>query len=183
MVKRSNELNTYYRFINDNKLLSKKEIKMVKCFIKKRKSLTDPTRKTFIIKKSNELKCLFKKINKNVKQINKQSWGFKIKNLDRLEYIRYNKSSNNNSNWHMDVGVTGLNDYSKNKITCVIQLSDPKKYEGGQFQIFKNGIKNMPKGQGYAIVFPSYFMHRVKPVLKGSRDVLVAMFSGKKGFR
>ena len=64
----------------------------------------------------------------------------------------------------------------------IIQLSDPKDYEGGflEFAHHKNephkceyvkAREGLPRGS--IIVFPSYTWHRVTPVTKGTRLSLV----------
>ena len=53
-------------------------------------------------------------------------------------------------------------------------------YEGGNFE-FDGDIDQLPpehKEKGTVIVFPSFYRHRVTPVTKGTRKVLVAWFEG-----
>ena len=71
-------------------------------------------------------------------------------------------------------------------MTC--SLSDPKDYEGGEFEFKMQDDKNgdgynkicdeiIPKGS--IVVFPSFIYHRVKPVTKGNRYSLVVWNCGK----
>ena len=65
----------------------------------------------------------------------------------------------------------------------VVQLTDPKEYEGGELEFdFRQNDpdkKRKPKiakeiaPKGSIIVFPSFVWHRVKPVTKGLRYSLV----------
>lgn len=66
------------------------------------------------------------------------------------------------------------------KLSIVIQLSAPEDYEGGELVILNSepGIK-VNKSQGYMTVFPSYTLHEVTPVTKGTRYSLVAWIAGK----
>jgi PKHD-type hydroxylase len=66
------------------------------------------------------------------------------------------------------------------KLSISVQLSDSKEYEGGDLLLHsgKEPIK-MPKDIGKLIVFPSYTLHEVTPVTKGTRYSLVAWVSGK----
>ena len=70
--------------------------------------------------------------------------------------------------------------------------NDPKKYEGGDFEIgytnnFYKGTIDKHKyafnktnaKQGSVIVFPSFIWHRVTPVTKGTRYSLVSWTLGK----
>jgi len=55
----------------------------------------------------------------------------------------------------------------------VCQLSDPYEYEGGELQINTGQILVPEKDKGTVIIFPSYLLHRVTPVTKGTRRSLV----------
>jgi PKHD-type hydroxylase len=51
-------------------------------------------------------------------------------------------------------------------------------YEGGEFEFFDD--KRLIKEKtGTVIVFPSYIVHRVRPVTKGIRYSLVVWFCGE----
>jgi PKHD-type hydroxylase len=66
------------------------------------------------------------------------------------------------------------------KLSLTIQLSSPEDYEGGELAL-KFGAKAnlMPKDLGKMVVFPSYVLHEVRPVTKGTRYSLVAWVTGK----
>lgn len=65
------------------------------------------------------------------------------------------------------------------KLTLVIQLSDPRDYEGGELQLMLGGEPfTVPKKQGSMIIFPSYILHRVTPTTKGTRHTLVGWSTG-----
>jgi PKHD-type hydroxylase len=88
------------------------------------------------------------------------------------------------------------------KISCSIQLTYPREYEGGEFELMvgdnteSEDKKNDLKGDGFfdikplplphfrekgsAMFFPSFTYHRVKPVTKGTRRSLVVWFRGPK---
>ncbi|MFT7073376.1 MAG: PKHD-type hydroxylase [Patiriisocius sp.] len=60
-----------------------------------------------------------------------------------------------------------------------IQLSDPNDYEGGDLRFMINKeIVNAPKEKGTIIIFPSFIMHRVTPITKGTRQSIVGWVSG-----
>lgn len=65
------------------------------------------------------------------------------------------------------------------KLSVVVQLSDPADYEGGDLIL---QIGNYPtvitKQQGFLTAFPSYVLHGVTPVSKGTRYSLVAWLTG-----
>ena len=74
------------------------------------------------------------------------------------------------------------------KLSCIINLSDGDKFEGGDLFIAHdqssspdrkiNRITELRK-QGSVIVFPSYTHHKVSPVKKGKRHSLVAWSIGQ----
>ena len=67
------------------------------------------------------------------------------------------------------------------KLSLSIQLTDPKEYEGGELYLHENEEgKEMKKGQGDLVLFPSYILHEVKPVTKGERNSLVTWVTGKQ---
>ena len=51
-------------------------------------------------------------------------------------------------------------------------------YEGGEFEFFNNKNKIKEKA-GTILVFPSYMVHKVNPITKGTRYSLVAWFVGE----
>ena len=64
------------------------------------------------------------------------------------------------------------------KLSISVQLSDENDYEGGDV-ICNNGSEiAMPRTQGTVMAFPSYALHGVKPVTKGTRYSLVAWITG-----
>ena len=64
----------------------------------------------------------------------------------------------------------------------VIQLSDPKDYEGGILQLYSQRHPEPPREElqqrGSIIVFPSFLKHRVIPVTRGIRYSLVGWIEG-----
>ena len=67
------------------------------------------------------------------------------------------------------------------KLSISIQLTDPKEYEGGELILYdcEKG-EEMNKEQGTLIMFPSYTLHEIKPVIKGERNSLVTWVTGNK---
>lgn len=97
-------------------------------------------------------------------------WGFG----DSLQYTKY-FGDGGHYDWHLDIGP-GV---SNRKMSCVLQLSTPEEYEGGQLQINRGGpIVEVPKGLGTLVFFPSFLLHRVTPLSSGVRKSLVTWFCG-----
>ena len=58
---------------------------------------------------------------------------------------------------------------SRRKLSVSVQLSRPEEYEGGDLQFMVVGGYEPVTAIGSAITFPSYLLHRVTPVTKGTR--------------
>ena len=117
-------------------------------------------------------------------------WNFDINWVEQVQFAQYTKDQH--YDWHCDSGVE-LNDdvasqgYGKiRKLSIVISLSDPKDYEGGDFEFQFRSLKDPTitkiaselKPMGSVLVFPSYIWHRVKPITKGLRYSLVTWVRG-----
>lgn len=77
-----------------------------------------------------------------------------------------------------DAHVDTLYEADIRKLSISVQLSDENDYEGGDFICNYGHEEIMPRTQGTAIAFPSYALHGVKPVTKGTRYSLVAWITG-----
>jgi PKHD-type hydroxylase len=66
------------------------------------------------------------------------------------------------------------------KLSISIQLTNPNNYEGGELKLFDDKAGTVvDKSQGTLIIFPSFILHQVTPVVKGERNSLVAWVTGK----
>jgi predicted 2-oxoglutarate/Fe(II)-dependent dioxygenase YbiX len=80
-------------------------------------------------------------------------------------------------NWHTDfAGLRPLR-----KISVSIQLSRADDYEGGDLELMY-GIhpQKIERTRGTFIAFPSFMLHRVTPVTRGTRWSLVAWILGAR---
>ena len=67
------------------------------------------------------------------------------------------------------------------KLSFTLQLTDPSEYEGGQTMI--HNAKEpwaIPQTKGTITFFPSYTLHEVLPVTKGTRKALVGWVHGPR---
>ena len=76
--------------------------------------------------------------------------------------------------WHHDLG--GKNYTGLRKLSISVQLSDPGDYDGGILEF--DHYTESDTRQGTAVVFPSFFRHRVTAVERGTRYALVCWVSG-----
>lgn len=91
-----------------------------------------------------------------------------------LQFTKYSAPGQHYT-WHCDRGaLTGVR-----KLSLSLQLSDPDDYEGGDLQLkFGEEEQTASRERGMIALFPSWSLHRVTPVTKGTRYSLVAWVSG-----
>jgi PKHD-type hydroxylase len=119
---------------------------------------------------------LYDKISELAHTANTNMWNYEIWGYnDQLQYTVY-EGNGGHYDWHADLGPT----ISNRKLSCVIQLSDPDDYEGGDLQLNNgSGVITVEKKKGRIIFFSSFVLHRVTPVTDGTRISLVTWLSGK----
>jgi PKHD-type hydroxylase len=118
---------------------------------------------------------IYRKISDYAKIANDTMWNFDIWGYhDSLQYTKY-YGNGGHYDWHADLGP-GI---SNRKLSCVLQLSTPEEYEGGDLQMNPGGsILSVPKGLGTICFFPSFLLHRVTPLTSGTRKSLVTWLCG-----
>ena len=115
---------------------------------------------------------IFRKLHACIDQVNREAYGFELQGFfEGIQISQYDVDDH--YDWHIDIGGGVL---SQRKLSIVIQLSDPDDYAGGELEFFAGGPASIR--QGTLILFPSYLMHRVKPITEGTRHSLVAWISG-----
>jgi len=112
-------------------------------------------------------------------QVNSEVWNYSLQGADRLQFLKYNIGGH--YDWHLDIG-SGAHMYRK--LSFVIPLSPPESYDGGEL-VIKAGNKerSAPLDQGKMILFPSFILHKVTPVTRGERYMLVGWLRGETPFQ
>lgn len=132
------------------------------------------------IPKTNEWQWLYTKLFNMAIEANNTLWHFDLFTaLDSIQYTEYYAAEGGHYGWHQDIGPGPM---SKRKVSITVQLSDTDEYEGGDLELFKGGDPNQadkaPRGKGVVFIFPSFMMHRVTPVTKGTRRSFVLWVGG-----
>jgi len=118
-------------------------------------------------------------------EANTELWNFDLHSApESIQYTEYYAHENGHYDWHQDIGPGELP--SRRKISITIQLSDSDDYEGGELQMCYGGdgkgnlvdSVTCPRGSGVSVLFPSYMLHRVSEVKKGTRKSLVLWVGG-----
>ena len=118
---------------------------------------------------------IFERLTGAILQTNAQWFRFDLTGLYQgLQFTKY-EAPTQHYTWHQDSGPTcGIR-----KLSMSLQLSDPDDYEGGDLE-FMIGAEpgKFERKRGLMAFFPSWTLHRVTPVTKGTRYSLVAWVSG-----
>lgn len=128
---------------------------------------------------------IFERLSKMIADVNDRYYGFDLTGFDAVQYTEYGIEGSK-YDWHMDT-IMGAHKSDKmvqtRKLSMTLPLNDPSEWEGGQFQI-QTGLPEDPmvveQKRGTAILFPSFMIHRVTPVLKGVRKSIVVWAVGPK---
>ena len=104
-------------------------------------------------------------------------WNFDLVTAtEDLQFTEYYATNKGHYDWHLDTGPDNL---SIRKVSITVQWSDPSEYEGGELELLRGRDPEIaPKGKGVVVMFPSYIMHRVTPVTKGTRKSFVLWLGG-----
>jgi PKHD-type hydroxylase len=133
-------------------------------------------RVVFLPSHDDRYRWAFDKIARCVINLNKQFWNFDLTFVETLQFTIYNREQDFYTA-HMD---TSHNNPEQRKLSFVVQLSDPTNYTGSDLQIHSCGLNffNTVRNRGAIIAFPSYMVHRVTPLLSGTRYSLVGWVCG-----
>jgi len=128
------------------------------------------------IEQAEDSAWLYQKIAELADTANKEMWNFDIWGYqDRFQYTKYYGGDKGHYDWHVDMGPH----MSNRKLSCVLQLSDPSEYEGGDLQLnLGSEIRTVVKEKNILCFFPSFLLHRVTEVTKGTRISLVTWLCG-----
>ena len=137
---------------------------------------------TYHIELTDETQWIFDKIATAVGVANSEYYKFDLLGITHsLQLLHYKATENGHYDWHIDCGEGSA---ATRKISLSIPLTERDVYEGGNLEINNNG--NQMKAideQGSITFFPSYLLHRVSPVTKGERWVIVVWVHGSNRFK
>lgn len=137
----------------------------------------DELRKSSVIFIENKIEngWIYQKMAAIAMQVNNERFWFDILGFHQnLQLTNY--SVGDHFNWHQDFGRGEISD---RKISLTVQLSDPDEYEGGDLEFMINHkVVQVPREKGTIIIFPSYILHRVTPITRGTRKSIVGWVAG-----
>lgn len=143
----------------------------------------DKQEKIFDIRKSKttwffpneDTNWIFQRMNNIVNRINFTYFKFDLFALcEGIQFTRYD-APDGYYKCHVDKNV-GAN---IRKLSLSIQLNESSEFDGGDLCLyFREDPDKPPMKQGTTLAFPSYVLHEVSPVTRGTRYSLVAWISG-----
>jgi len=109
---------------------------------------------------------------------NSRIFRYDITGHEQIQFGTYSKDDH--YLWHIDAISRNVSNPSGRKLTTSILLSDPKDFEGGEFEIFSGAEKpEQPlQFQGSVCVMDCTDWHRITPVTRGVRHSLVMWSHG-----
>ena len=149
---------------------------------------TRNARTSFIEYPDNDTQWIYDRYNRIVEYQNDTAFKFELTGFNYIQYAEY--GINGKHNFHMDVGLDWprkidyrINEHMR-KISIVTLLSSPgTDFTGGEFQLNlseERFAEDVGLQKGSVILFPSYLLHRVTPVLSGLRRTLTTWVIGPK---
>jgi len=119
---------------------------------------------------------VFQRVTAAVQSLNQQFFNFDLYGMvEGFQFTKYEAPSGYYG-LHVDRGL-GI---TPRKLSVTIQLNDSADFEGGNLSLYEgNKPTEPPMHQGKLVIFPSYVLHEVKPVTKGTRYSLVCWITGK----
>jgi len=126
---------------------------------------------------SDNLDWVFRKVTDITINLNERFFKFDLFGLNEgFQFTNYESPSGKYGK-HVDRAMS----VSVRKLSISIQLTNPDEYEGGELYLYDDDKGTlMDKTQGTLILFPSYVLHEVMPVTKGTRNSLVTWVTGKQ---
>lgn len=113
-----------------------------------------------------------------IRVANRETFGFDLTEFgESVQVAHYDSARKGHFDWHSDIGDGRL--ARKRKLTLVAQLSEPDSYTGGALEVMPSShAVTAQRARGTVTIFPSYLLHRVTPVTRGSRTSMTVWAHG-----
>ena len=120
---------------------------------------------------------IFQRITAAVTNINNDFYKYDLTHIENIQFTVYKEDSNFYGQ-HIDA-MYETN--ASRKLSVSVQLTDPTEYDGGEFALYTGKDPAiLPKQRGTALFFPSWSLHEVMPVTRGTRYALVTWICGPR---
>lgn len=133
--------------------------------------------KIHFIECSEDVRWIFERITQVILEMNDSFFRYDIHDIECLQFSEYDSAYKGFYSKHIDM-LNNSNGVSR-KLSFSIMISDPKDFDGGDLALHIGGHDvTGVKEQGALTMFPSFTLHEVKPVTKGTRYALVGWVRG-----
>jgi PKHD-type hydroxylase len=136
---------------------------------------------------NDENKWIFDRLNGVIKSINDSYYNFDLGGYDDYQYSEYYSYEKGRYDYHMDmsIGTNHITPPNKfRKLSLSLLLNEPYiDFEGGDFYLNlgrESESERIDIKKGRIILFPSFLIHKVTPVIEGVRKSLVVWVEGPK---
>lgn len=125
-----------------------------------------------------ETKWIYDRMQALVRALNERTYQFDLRGFsENFQYTIYHGAEGGHYDWHVDQGPLHV----QRKLSLSLQMSHGSEYEGCDLQFWaSNKIETAPRERGTVVAFPSYVLHRVTPVVSGTRKSLVVWVTGPR---
>jgi PKHD-type hydroxylase len=132
-------------------------------------------------KRNQETAWIFDRLNFVIQAANEQFYNFNLNGYAEFQYTTYDPNGRYDFHTDLAYGEKYGNESELRKLSLTLLLNDD--FEGGEFEVNLGKEENaitVPMHKGRVVLFPSFVLHRVKPVTKGVRKSLVIWVVGPK---
>jgi PKHD-type hydroxylase len=127
---------------------------------------------------------IFDRFNYVIDSLNEQFFGFNLNGYENIQYTVYESDVQGKYDYHIDCNLSPIIQRldEMRKLSLVMLLNEPViDFSGGELQLKMSDIdQTTDMYKGRIIAFPSFVLHRVKPVYLGIRKSLVIWVEGPK---
>ena len=117
---------------------------------------------------------LYQELTSKIREVNDRQWRWMIDGWEAFQYSEYDESYKGHYDWHIDYTMKTPDQPLSRKISFSLGISEKDEYEGGELMTKMNTNENSYKlDKGELFLFPSWMLHKVTPVTKGKRRVIV----------
>lgn len=123
---------------------------------------------------------LYEALTYALRWVNDKTWRLELGDFSHaLQYTEYASWDQQHYDWHMDFGP---GEFANRKLSVSVLLMPGDDYDGGDFEFqdvrMPDEHREILRRQGAAVIFPSFYRHRVTPVTRGKRISLVGWMGG-----
>ncbi|NET43283.1 MAG: 2OG-Fe(II) oxygenase [Okeania sp. SIO2B3] len=124
---------------------------------------------------------LWQRLINNIITANNRWWNYDIVGIiEPLQLLCYDSTNSSNQiKDNCDLHIDNEYPFSCRKISFSVELSDPNTYEGAKLNLYlQENPQILPRNKGTIIMFPSFILHEVTPIMEGKRWELIGWISG-----